>query len=203
MTAGALASSVAAAERAETVAGKRRGEKAIELVGEAERCAHILDTDDPCCLFERARCRRRNCRPRRTARGDDGRRPAPRRRRAAMLTAPVEKLSMAGTRPEACSPKMVTKLPAALGSRTPTFFSPGVSAARLAAEDEASHDDAAIGQRRALDVLEDLVAGGRGCGARVEQRLEQGLVGEARPEHHVGHDVVEPVGRDNRAVPCP
>ena len=48
---------------------------------------------------------------------------------AAMFTAPVEKFSMAGTRPKACRPKRVSRQPMELGSSTPTFFWPGVISA--------------------------------------------------------------------------
>ena len=58
----------------------------------------------------------------------------------------------------------------ALGSSTPIVFSPGVSLRELAAKDEAAHDDAIVGERIALDVLDDLVvAAMRGAG--IEQCL--------------------------------
>ena len=41
---------------------------------------------------------------------------------ADILMAPVEKLSMAGTRPNARRPKTVTGVALALGSNTPTYF---------------------------------------------------------------------------------
>ena len=50
---------------------------------------------------------------------------------AAMFRAPVEKFSMAGTRPKACRPKSVSNAPMALGRRTPTVFCLGVSLAIL------------------------------------------------------------------------
>ena len=48
---------------------------------------------------------------------------------AAMFIAPVEKFSMAGTLPKACSPKMVMRQPTALGSSTATFACPRVASA--------------------------------------------------------------------------
>ena len=48
---------------------------------------------------------------------------------AAMFTAPVEKFSMAGTRPVACRPNIASTPPIEFGSSMATLVSPGVSIA--------------------------------------------------------------------------
>ena len=51
------------------------------------------------------------------------------RQAAAMFTAPVEKFSIAGTRPKACRPKNVSRQPMEFGSSTATLVWPGVISA--------------------------------------------------------------------------
>ena len=64
-----------------------------------------------------------------------------------------------------------------------------------AAQNEARHHDTAIGQRGALDILEHLMVPAMDV-ARGDERLEQGLIDETGAEHHVGHDVIKPVGEE-------
>ena len=109
---------------------------------------------------------------------------------ADMLMGPVEKFSMAGVRPKAINPKSDTTRPAALGSSRATILLARGETGQFAAQNEACHDQAVVGQRRALDILDDLV-----CAAVdfpcIQQGLPQGLVDVGGLEDHIGHDIVE------------
>ena len=63
----------------------------------------------------------------------------------------------------------------------------------LAAENEAAHDHAVIGNGLAMDVLDNLVAAAMG-GAGIQQGFEKRLLGVRGGEHHVGHHIIKLVG---------
>ena len=112
-------------------------------------------------------------------------------RQAAIADAgPVEKFSIAGTRPSAWSAKNVTSEARDVGSSTPTRSPGRVSARQHRTEREAAGHQPAIAQWPHLEIVGDEVAAAVLL-ARFEQRVEQRRIDPRGGEHRVHHLIAE------------